>query len=186
MNRILFLFLFPVASFAQKTEVIDTTFISKIKEEGLKRSQVMNTMTMITDVYGPRLEDGTVLVGSATVPYPPDVPNDKRIRVYSAAVPKILPQIIVSAEHYNRLVRQILKGNTVKMELTLETEFTPSAQGFNIIAEIPGTDLKDEVVMIGAHFDSWHSGTGATDNAAGSAVMMEASEKTRLCQATYK
>jgi Zn-dependent M28 family amino/carboxypeptidase len=60
------------------------------------------------------------------------------------------------------------------MELALETEFTPTAQGFNIIAEIPGTDLKDEVVMIGAHFDSWHGATGATDNAAGSAVMMEA------------
>jgi Zn-dependent M28 family amino/carboxypeptidase len=60
------------------------------------------------------------------------------------------------------------------MEVALETEFTPAAPGFNIIAEIPGTDLKDEVVMIGAHFDSWHSGTGTTDNAAGSAVMMEA------------
>lgn len=60
------------------------------------------------------------------------------------------------------------------MELTLETEFTAPGPGFNVIAEIEGTDLKDEVVMIGAHLDSWHAGTGATDNAAGSAVMMEA------------
>jgi carboxypeptidase Q len=62
----------------------------------------------------------------------------------------------------------------VKLELSLETEFTPVAPGFNVIAEIPGTDLKDEIVMIGAHLDSWHSGTGATDNASGSAVMLEA------------
>jgi carboxypeptidase Q len=121
-----------------------------------------------------RLEDGTVMVSAATVPYPPEVPNDKRARAHSANVPKILPQVVVAAEHYNRMIRQIEKGIPVKLELSLETEFTPSAPGFNIIGEIPGTDLKDEVVMIGAHLDSWHSGTGATDNASGSAVMMEA------------
>ncbi|MBS1559622.1 MAG: M20/M25/M40 family metallo-hydrolase [Bacteroidetes bacterium] len=123
---------------------------------------------------GSRLEDGTIMVSAATIPYPPDVPFDKRKRAQSADAPKILPQIVVADEHYNRLVRLIQKGIPVKMELTLETEFTPAANGFNVIAEIPGTDLKDEVVMIGAHLDSWHSGTGATDNAAGSAVMMEA------------
>lgn len=122
-----------------------------------------------------RLEDGTVLVGAATVPYAASVPNDKRARAQSANVPKILPQIIVADEHYNRMVRQLQKGQAVKAELTLETEFTATATpGFNVIAEIPGTDLKDEVVMIGAHLDSWHAGTGATDNASGSAVMMEA------------
>ncbi|HRI77905.1 MAG TPA: M20/M25/M40 family metallo-hydrolase [Cyclobacteriaceae bacterium] len=120
-----------------------------------------------------KLADGTILVQSATVPYSPEVPFDKRARVYSPTAPKILPQVVVAAEQYNRMVRQIQAGKNVKLELTLEAEFTPSAQGFNIIGEIPGTDLKDEVVMIGAHFDSWHGGTGATDNAAGSAVMME-------------
>lgn len=121
-----------------------------------------------------RLEDGTLLVGAATIPYPPDVPQAKRLRAQSASAPKILPQVVVSDEHYNRLVRQIQSGVNVKLELALETEFTPAAQGFNVIGEIPGTDLKDEVVMIGAHLDSWHAGTGATDNGAGSAVMMEA------------
>lgn len=120
-----------------------------------------------------RLEDGTVLVSAATVPYPPDYKGRTR-RSYSNKAPKIMPQIVVAAEHYNRIVRQIQKGIPVKLELTLETEFTPPALGFNVIAEIPGTDLKDEVVMIGAHLDSWHSGTGTTDNAAGSAVMLEA------------
>ncbi len=121
-----------------------------------------------------RLEDGTMLVGSITVPYPHSTPNDKRERAYSPNVPKVLPQVVVADEYYNRLVRQSLKGLPVKLELTLETEFTPASPAFNIIGEIPGTDLKDEVVMIGAHFDSWHAGTGATDNASGSAVMMEA------------
>jgi len=121
-----------------------------------------------------RLEDGTVMAAAATVPYPPETPFEARVQSRSASAPKILPQVVVAAEHYNRMVRQIQQGLPVKLELTLETEFTPAEQGFNVIAEIPGTDLKDEVVMIGAHLDSWHSGTGTTDNACGSAVMMEA------------
>jgi Zn-dependent M28 family amino/carboxypeptidase len=72
------------------------------------------------------------------------------------------------------MVRQLEKGVTVTLEMTLQTEFTPAARGFNVIGEIPGTDLKNEVVMIGAHLDSWHSANGTTDNAAGSAVMLEA------------
>lgn len=121
-----------------------------------------------------RLEDGTVLVSSITLPYPPSVPFEQRLRAASAQAPKALPQVIVADEHYNRMVRQMKQGQPVKLELELETEFTAPAPGFNVIAEIEGTDLKDEVVMIGAHLDSWHAGTGATDNAAGSAVMMEA------------
>jgi hypothetical protein len=121
-----------------------------------------------------RLEDGTLTVSSATVPYPAEVSNANRVSAYKANVPKILPQVVVAAEHYNRMVRQLQKGLPVKLELVLETEFTPAAPGYNVIGEIPGTDLKDEVVMIGAHLDSWHSGTGTTDNAAGSSVMMEA------------
>lgn len=121
-----------------------------------------------------RLEDGTVTVAAATVPYPAETSFADRLSSRHPSAPKILPQIVVAAEHYSRMVRQIKQGIPVKLELTLETEFTPNEKGFNVIAEIPGTDLKDEVVMIGAHLDSWHSGTGATDNASGSAVMMEA------------
>lgn len=121
-----------------------------------------------------RLEDGTLLVSAANVPYPPEVTNAERKSSRAKDAPKILPQVVVAAEHYNRMVRQIQQGLTVKLELTLETMFTEAGPGFNVIGEIPGTDLKDEVVMIGAHLDSWHSGTGTTDNASGSAVMMEA------------
>ncbi|MGH9801466.1 MAG: M20/M25/M40 family metallo-hydrolase [Blastocatellia bacterium] len=89
---------------------------------------------------------------------------------------KVPPQIVLAVEHYNRMIRVLEKGVPVKVELNVQAQFhdEASSNGFNLIAEIPGSDLKDEVVMIGAHFDSHHSGTGATDNAAGSAAMMEA------------
>lgn len=81
----------------------------------------------------------------------------------------------MSVEHYNRIFRMVQKGLPVTLSMELKAAYTnPDEMEHNIIAEIPGTDLKDEVVMFGAHFDSWHSGTGATDNAAGSSVMMEA------------
>ena len=101
-----------------------------------------------------------------------------------------LPTVTLAVEHYNRMIRILEKGLPVKVELNLETRFHeepasagdaaatgPAAGlGFNTIAEIPGTDplLKDEVVLLGAHFDSVAASTGATDNATGSAAMMEA------------
>jgi carboxypeptidase Q len=89
---------------------------------------------------------------------------------------KILPQATLAVEHYNRIVRMMEKGQSVKLSMNLKTRYTnEDGMEHNIIAEIPGTDLKDEIVILGAHFDSWHTGTGATDNAAGSSVMMEAS-----------
>jgi carboxypeptidase Q len=89
---------------------------------------------------------------------------------------KVPPQVTLAVEHYNRMVRILEKKVSVKVELNIQAKFHDEVvkNGFNLIAEIPGSDLADEVVMIGAHFDSHHSGTGATDNAAGSAAMMEA------------
>jgi hypothetical protein len=86
-----------------------------------------------------------------------------------------MPSVILSAEHYNMIVRMIELGLPVKLRVNLQTEFlTDDKNGYNLLAELPGTDLKDEVVMIGAHVDSWHSSSGATDNADGSAVVLEA------------
>jgi hypothetical protein len=87
------------------------------------------------------------------------------------------PLIVIAIEHYGRIFRTLEKGVPVSMELEVRNRFyDDDLSSFNIVAEIPGTDpkLKDEVVMLGAHFDSWHAGTGATDNAAGSAAMLEA------------
>ena len=86
----------------------------------------------------------------------------------------IVPQATLSVEQYNRIFRLLHRGLPVQLSMDLKTSYSNSdGLEHNIIAEIPGTDLKDEVVMFGAHFDSWHTGTGATDNAAGSSVMME-------------
>jgi Zn-dependent M28 family amino/carboxypeptidase len=92
------------------------------------------------------------------------------------AAPSV-PQLSVAAEHYGRMYRQIEKGVPVRMELDVRNRFHDAdLNSFNVVAEIPGTDrrLRDEVVMLGAHFDSWHNATGATDNGGPSAIMMEA------------
>jgi carboxypeptidase Q len=87
------------------------------------------------------------------------------------------PQITLATEHWTRIARILAAKKDVELELNVKNSFYdgPEAMTQNdTIAEIPGTDKKDEVVMLGAHLDSWHSGTGATDNGAGSIVMMEA------------
>jgi hypothetical protein len=85
------------------------------------------------------------------------------------------PQVVIAVEQYGRIARTLEKKIPVTLSMTIDNTFYDAdLNAFNVLAEIPGTDKADEVVMIGAHFDSWHTGTGATDNAAGSAVMMEA------------
>jgi carboxypeptidase Q len=88
-----------------------------------------------------------------------------------------LPSIVVAAEHYNMLVRMASAGLPVEVRVNLKTRYLDTDRnGYNVVAEIPGRHpaLKDEVVMIGAHLDSWHSAPGATDNADGAAVVLEA------------
>jgi carboxypeptidase Q len=127
-----------------------------------------------------RGDGGTIFVQSAVVPQPfvenPNAPGaPKRINPWDVDAPHIFPQIVVAAEHYNRIVRIIQQGQRVKMSVNLAVEFQDKdLMGYNTVAEIPGTDLKDEIVMLGGHMDSWHAGTGATDNGAGVAVGMEA------------
>src|SRR5476649_1342423 len=96
---------------------------------------------------------------------------------YKGTDPENFLDIVLGIEDYNTIIRLAKAGMPVKMDVDVKTKFeTKDLQAYNVIAEIPGTDpaLKDEVVMIGGHLDSWHSGTGATDNAAGCTVMMEA------------
>jgi hypothetical protein len=85
-----------------------------------------------------------------------------------------ITEVSLAVEHYGRIVRTLQKKIPVRLELDVRNTFHAEEPAFNVIAEIPGTDKAGELVMLGAHFDSWHGGTGATDNAAGSAVMMEA------------
>ena len=85
------------------------------------------------------------------------------------------PQLTMAVEHWDRIARLLTQKKDVELELNVKSNFYDDANTqYNTIAEIPGSDKKDELVMLGAHLDSWHSGTGATDNGAGSVVMMEA------------
>ncbi len=88
-----------------------------------------------------------------------------------------LPVVHIAMEAAGRIVRMLDRKQNVTLEMEMVNKFyDDDPNSFNVLAEIPGTDpiLKDEVVLLGGHFDSWHGGTGATDNAAGSATMMEA------------
>lgn len=118
-------------------------------------------------------DGGTVNVTSASVPTPADVDPEKRPRPWDKNA-RILPQVVVAAEQYNRLIRLITRGLPIQLEINIVARFhDDDMMAYNVIAEIPGTDMKDEVVMIGGCLDSWHTATGATDNAAGAAVAME-------------
>jgi carboxypeptidase Q len=92
--------------------------------------------------------------------------------------PGSAPALTLSAEHYNMIVRMLEKNIPVKLRVNVQTKFYDDDQGntYNVLAELPGSDpvLRDQVVMIGGHLDSWHAGTGATDNADGATTVMEA------------
>jgi carboxypeptidase Q len=108
-----------------------------------------------------RGDSGSLLVGGGG----PRNPKD----------PPVPPQLAVATEHYNRIARLLDRGQAVTLEADVRNTFHDADLSmYNIVAEIPGTDKAGEVVMLGAHFDSWHAGTGSVDNASGSAVMLEA------------
>ncbi len=123
-----------------------------------------------------RGDGGTIFVQQAAAVQsatpPPAGQTNPTVRDKGANVPI---QISASAEHFNRVARMVDAGEKVSMTVDLAVEYQDQdLNGYNTVAEIPGTDLKDEIVMLGGHLDSWQSGTGATDNGAGCAVMMEA------------
>jgi carboxypeptidase Q len=145
-------------------EVVELRYTDKIMGDPEARRWLMNegVAAMLFNSSG---DGGTIFItgngGSAWL--------DKK-------EPNQLPIVKVSAESYGRILRILERNIPVTLELDMKNTFNDNPNVFNIIAEIPGTDpkLKDEVVMMGAHFDSWSYATGATDNAAGSAMLMEA------------
>jgi hypothetical protein len=119
-------------------------------------------------------DGGTIFVQSASIPTNLDLPREKRPQAYSLNAPETLPQVVVAAEQYDRILRMLDKGVKVRIEMNVDPNVTREDSVHNVIADFPGTDLKDEVVMIGGHLDSWHAGTGATDDGTGVAVCIEA------------
>ena len=128
---------------------------------------------------------GTLFVSAASVsppsangaPAPAGASARGRFAPYNKEMEaRMIPQMTMATEDYNRLVRMIHQGVKPKMSVDIKTQYyDDDLMGYNTVAEIPGTDptLKAELVMLGGHLDSWHSSTGATDNAAGCAVAME-------------
>ena len=99
----------------------------------------------------------------------------ERFGSFRSTAPVPPPAVQLMPEHYNRLVRLIERHVPVVLRVTIDASFPENeAIGMNVIAELPGNSKRREIVMMGAHLDSWHSGTGATDNATGCAVVMEA------------
>jgi len=95
---------------------------------------------------------------------------------YADTARKVSPELETSGEDFQRILRLVKAGIKVSVEADIKTQFfTDDLQGYDVVGEIPGTDpkLKEQLVMVGGHLDSWHAATGGTDNAAGSAVMME-------------
>jgi carboxypeptidase Q len=138
--------------------VTDPNFTQRYMEY-LAREGAVATLEPATG----RNDHGAILVSNAPATY------------RDAKPPAVTPQLMVATEHYNRIARLLTGKVPVQLELNVQNRFfDDTLDAFNLIGEIPGTDRADEIVMLGAHFDSWHAGTGATDNAAGSAVMMEA------------
>lgn len=153
----------------------DTAALNKRREAFMKqfRSQrsMQNTLKEMAIKEGalavftssPRSHDGTIFVQQAGP--------------YKLTDPENFLDIALQYEDYMTIVRLLRNNIPVNIDMEVATKFfTKDTKGYNVIAEIPGTDptLKDEVVMLGGHLDSWQGGTGATDNAAGSLVMMEA------------
>ena len=131
---------------------------------------MMELRQLMSDFY--KTEKPLCIVnGSGTF----NVPSGSGVS-YTAGDPEPIPELAMPLEDHGRMVRLINRGQKVEMELELINRFTNDTEVHNLYAEIPGTDpkLKDEIVLIGAHYDSWHGGTGAADNASGCIVMVEA------------
>ena len=135
----------------------------KLRALNSKISAFLSVEGAAVAIKGVRGKDGTLFTGGG--------------RGYRKNAEDDIPEVEMQAEHAMRLARLAEEGIPVSIEVEMKNSFyEDDYQGYNVLAEIPGTDpeLKEELVMLGAHLDSWHSATGATDNAAGSAVMMEA------------
>jgi hypothetical protein len=149
----------------------------------IKQLQFLKDEGAVLIVSPSRGDAGMVFVEEALVPAELDLTSPLATvrsmffgkKAYDVNATSVVPQIAVAIDQYNRLTRMIKAGEKVRMKVSLVAQFSKDAvMAYNTIAEIPGSDKADEIVMIGGHMDSWHSGTGATDNGAGVAAAMEA------------
>lgn len=125
-------------------------------------------------IFGGRQPYGIVQSMNAFTSEPPQKPLDAFFYAAFEGHPVGLPQITISEDQYHDLVMRLRSGHTAEMELEIGVTEEPGLPGMSLFAEIPGGELKEEVVMIGAHLDAYPAGQGATDNAAGVFTCIEA------------
>ena len=161
------------ATASPRGQMRDTAQMRRMREQMMRGTGTQRNINILKEMAlaegavailssSPRNHDGTVFAQGGGV--------------YKMTDPANFTDLVLGLEDYNALLRISKSGAPVTMEAEVRTRFhTEDPKGYNVIAEIPGTDpvVGDEVVMIGAHLDSWQAGTGATDNASGSAVMLE-------------
>lgn len=151
------------AAMRRRREQFRARYLGQQKLLNSLKTMAVNEGAVAIFTSSPRDHDGTIFVQQAGP--------------YKITDPANFLDIALQWEDYMTIVRLLKNNVPVKMDADVQTKFfTNDTKGYNVIAEIPGTDkqLKDEVVMLGGHLDSWQGGTGATDNGAGSMVMMEA------------
>lgn len=149
----------------------------------VKQLQFLHSEGVALIVSPSRGDGGEVFAEDALVPVDLDMSSPLATvrslffgkKAFDVNSDSVVPQIVLAVEQYNRLLRIIKAGEKVRMRVSLVSQFSKDAMmAHNTIAEIPGSDKAGEIVMIGGHLDSWHAGTGATDNGAGVAAAMEA------------
>lgn len=157
-----------LAVLAQDPRPTSNSRIPSINRGGVSLSR--EVQTAITNMLAQE-KPLAIISGGGTF----NVPSARGVS-YKVGDPEPTPEVILPIEDHGRMARMLAKGEKVEMELNIKNTFTDNQRINNVFAEIPGSDpkLKNEVVLIGAHFDSWHGGTGGADNASGCIVMMEA------------
>ena len=162
-----------VAQQPRQQQAPDTAQQRRMREN-FQRNQGPNQMA--NRVKEMAMKDGAVAILSFTARGQDGTLFVQGGGAYSATSPENFLDIVVAMEDYMSLTRLVKAGIPVKLDVDVKTAFSnPDSKAYNVVAEIKGTDpkLKEELVMLGGHLDSWQGATGATDNAAGCAVMME-------------
>ncbi len=159
-----------------KMRPVDTAAARRRREQ-FQRQGGGGLRSMMTTLTSLAISEGAIAMLSTNVRNHDGTIFVQQAGPYKVTDPENFLDVAIGYEDYMTMVRLLKNNIPVKMDVDVQTKFTSAdTKGYNVIAEIPGTDknLKDEVVMLGGHLDSWVGGTGANDNGAGSAVMMEA------------
>ncbi len=157
------------------TKSVDRTLLSEIVPEEIQQDYSHRKMDLMDRLIEFLISEQVAAVIMTNTEGNGGVIFAENFGSFRSAAPVPPPAVQLMPEHYNRLVRLLEREVPVVLRVAVEASFPENeAAGINVVAEIPGNSKRREIVMMGAHLDSWHSGTGATDNATGCAVVMEA------------